>query len=146
MNEWAIVEVMGHRRYAGQAEEVTVAGAPMLRVNVPTVERTSTVTEWRSPTGDRIDSWDSRATEWWTTRTTRYPGYVVDVGGAALFAITRCPEERARASLAAATYAGPHEPERIDGEWAPRARALLEDAEVVEHEDVGSGSGSGNGP
>lgn len=32
---WAIVELMGHRRVAGYVRETTVAGAPMLRVDVP---------------------------------------------------------------------------------------------------------------
>lgn len=33
--EWAIVELLGHRRIAGRVTETTVAGAPMLRVDVP---------------------------------------------------------------------------------------------------------------
>ena len=32
---WALVEVMGHRRLAGHVSEVVIAGAPMLRVDVP---------------------------------------------------------------------------------------------------------------
>lgn len=32
---WAIVEVMGHRRLAGSVREVTIAGAPMLRIDIP---------------------------------------------------------------------------------------------------------------
>jgi hypothetical protein len=32
---WAIVEVFGHRRLAGRVSEVTIAGAKMLRVDVP---------------------------------------------------------------------------------------------------------------
>jgi hypothetical protein len=33
---WAIVELMGHRRLAGFVREVSVAGAGMLRVDIPT--------------------------------------------------------------------------------------------------------------
>ena len=33
---WAIVELMGHRRLAGMVTEVSVAGAGMLRVDIPT--------------------------------------------------------------------------------------------------------------
>ncbi|MGE0547589.1 MAG: acetyltransferase [Kofleriaceae bacterium] len=32
---FAIVELMGHRRLAGYVREVTVAGAPLLRLDVP---------------------------------------------------------------------------------------------------------------
>lgn len=32
---WAIVEIMGHRRLAGHVSEVTIAGAQMLRIDVP---------------------------------------------------------------------------------------------------------------
>jgi hypothetical protein len=32
---WAVVELMGHQRIAGHITERTVAGAPMLQVNVP---------------------------------------------------------------------------------------------------------------
>jgi len=34
-DEWAIVELMGHRRLAGRVTGVTVAGAPFLRIDVP---------------------------------------------------------------------------------------------------------------
>ena len=33
---WATVEMLGHRSVVGQLSEVTVAGAPMLRIEVPT--------------------------------------------------------------------------------------------------------------
>jgi hypothetical protein len=43
-DQWAIVEMLGHRRVAGRVREVVLAGAGMLRVDVPTtpghVERT----------------------------------------------------------------------------------------------------------
>lgn len=32
---WAIVELMGHRKLAGNVTEVTIAGAAMLRLDVP---------------------------------------------------------------------------------------------------------------
>lgn len=34
---WAIVDVMGHQRYAGQVSETTIAGAGLIRVDVPEV-------------------------------------------------------------------------------------------------------------
>ena len=35
---WAILELMGHRRVAGQVREVTMYGACMLRVDIPAPE------------------------------------------------------------------------------------------------------------
>lgn len=32
---WAIVELMGHRRLAGKVSEATIAGAAMLRLDIP---------------------------------------------------------------------------------------------------------------
>ena len=34
--EWAVVEIMGHRRHAGRTREVERFGAKMVRVDVPT--------------------------------------------------------------------------------------------------------------
>lgn len=36
---WVILELMGHRRLAGHVTETTVAGAPMLRIDIPRGER-----------------------------------------------------------------------------------------------------------
>lgn len=33
--EWAIVEMLGHRRLAGHLREVTIAGAGFLRLDIP---------------------------------------------------------------------------------------------------------------
>lgn len=35
---WAIVELMGHRKLAGYVREVTIAGAAMLRLDIPSDE------------------------------------------------------------------------------------------------------------
>lgn len=34
---WAIVELMGHRKLAGKVSEQIIAGAPLLRIDVPEV-------------------------------------------------------------------------------------------------------------
>lgn len=39
---WAILELMGHRRLIGYLQEVTIAGAAMLRIDVLTAEGQST--------------------------------------------------------------------------------------------------------
>lgn len=132
---WAVVEVMGHRRYVGQVEEVTVAGVPMLRVHVPGYVSRSRSTEWRTPAGEPVASWDEDGVEGEATITLEYQPYVVDLGGSALFAVTTCSEERARAGVEHG-HDGPESPVRTVGEWVPRSRGALtgpvEDAEVVE--------------
>jgi hypothetical protein len=37
-DQWALVEIMGHRRLAGRVTEETIAGAALLRVDVPAVD------------------------------------------------------------------------------------------------------------
>jgi hypothetical protein len=37
---WAIVELMGHRRIAGYVKEETIAGAGLLRVDIPNGKKT----------------------------------------------------------------------------------------------------------
>ncbi len=34
-DQWAILELMGHRRLAGRVSEAQIAGAPFLRLDVP---------------------------------------------------------------------------------------------------------------
>jgi hypothetical protein len=53
--EWAVVEVFGHRRHAGQAREEERFGAKMLRIDIPNLEWTgegdeakTVVTGWTS--------------------------------------------------------------------------------------------------
>lgn len=47
---WAIVEVMGHRQVCGMVSEATVAGAQMLRVDVPGKAAGETIaTQYYSP-------------------------------------------------------------------------------------------------
>jgi hypothetical protein len=35
---WSLIEIMGHQRLAGMVTETTVAGAAMLRVDVPEID------------------------------------------------------------------------------------------------------------
>jgi hypothetical protein len=34
-NEWAIVEIMGHQKFAGRVSEQIVAGSALLRIDIP---------------------------------------------------------------------------------------------------------------
>lgn len=45
MDGWAIVELMGHRERAGRVSEVELAGAKMLRLDIPTDNPEVFVTE-----------------------------------------------------------------------------------------------------
>lgn len=46
---YAIIELMGHRRIAGLAREATIAGASMLRVDIPGPDGNTAVTQFVSP-------------------------------------------------------------------------------------------------
>ncbi len=48
--EWAIVELMGHRKLAGWVTEVELAGAALLRIDVPATEAGAAVTSFVSAT------------------------------------------------------------------------------------------------
>jgi len=66
---WAIVEVMGHRQFAGFVSEQAIGGASFVRVDVPEVG-----------TGDG-----------------KLPGFTKLLGPGSIYAISPCTEETARA-------------------------------------------------
>ena len=47
--EWAVVELMGHQRIAGKTTEQTIAGAALLRVDVPAVDGQAAFTRFFGP-------------------------------------------------------------------------------------------------
>jgi hypothetical protein len=47
--EWAIVEMLGHRRVAGRVREVQVAGAGFLRLDIPATEGHAEQTQYIAP-------------------------------------------------------------------------------------------------
>ena len=47
--EWAIVELMGHQRMAGMVSEVQIAGAGMIRIDVPAVNGQAEFCRFISP-------------------------------------------------------------------------------------------------
>ncbi len=49
LKTWAIVEVMGRNEYAGFITAETIAGAPMLRIDVPMVEGRDGFTKFLAP-------------------------------------------------------------------------------------------------
>lgn len=70
---WAIVEVMGHRQFAGFVSEQSIGGASFVRVDVPELEA------------------DGEA----------LPGFTKLLGAGSIYAISPCSEETARAFAAA---------------------------------------------
>lgn len=86
--QWAIVEVMGHRRFAGFVTEAAIGGASFVRVDVPDVDCG----------GEML------------------PAFTKLLGAGSIYAISPCTEETARAFAASfaqrsfATYEAPRLP------------------------------------
>jgi hypothetical protein len=92
LETWAIIEVMGHQRYAGFVRQVPMGGAVMIRVDVPALpEKQDKYTYYDYDRG-------GAAVE--KTRTLpAVPTFTKFLGVAAIFAITPCTEEVARAAV-----------------------------------------------
>ncbi|TDR34706.1 hypothetical protein [Aquamicrobium defluvii] len=74
--EWAIVEIMGHRKHAGRVREEERFGAKMLRVDVPKIEMIETMDEAHPHPLPRVTGW---TTHWY--------------GGPSIFSFTLTDEE-----------------------------------------------------
>ena len=102
---WARVEIMGHSQVIGLVHEERLAGADVLRVEVPEVEsKHGAATVWDEEADDYIDR---------PARTETIPAWQTIVRGASIFRLTRIPEEQARreaAQLGARPFVQP-EPE-----------------------------------
>lgn len=48
-DDWAILELMGHRRLAGRVSECQVAGASFIRIDVPAEKDAEVSTQFYSP-------------------------------------------------------------------------------------------------
>lgn len=83
---WGVVEVMGHRAYAGRISEQAIGGCAFVRVDVPQID-------------DRL-------------------AFTKLLGQSAIFAITPCSEEAARAKAAEYT-------ERPITLWSPTLQREL---------------------
>lgn len=85
---WAVVEIMGHQKYAGFCTETTLAGAPLLRVDVPQIE------------GKQYSSQQyNYEVKCYETRTYQEPdieGYTKYFGPSSIFCVTPCTEAAAR--------------------------------------------------
>lgn len=73
--EWAIVEIMGHRKHAGRVREEERFGAKMLRVDVPTI----TIAPPAEDGGQPVVTVEKWTTHWY--------------GGSSIFSFTLTDEE-----------------------------------------------------
>ena len=71
--EWAVVEIMGHKRFAGLVTEQAVGGTSFVRIDVPQIEL---------KTGDVL------------------PAFTKLFGAASIYCISPCTEETAKAFAA----------------------------------------------
>lgn len=78
--EWAIVEIMGHRKHAGRVREEERFGAKMLRIDVPTIAIVGVDLAADAGGG----SFTSTAVTGWTTHW---------YGGSSIFSFTLTDEE-----------------------------------------------------
>lgn len=47
--QWAVLELMGHRRLAGLLTEETIAGAAFLRIDIPSDNGDPSASQWYAP-------------------------------------------------------------------------------------------------
>lgn len=47
--EWAILELLGHRRLAGHVSEASIAGSSFLRIDIPAADGEPPVTQYYAP-------------------------------------------------------------------------------------------------
>ncbi len=90
LETWAIVEVMGHNRYAGFVQQVPFGGAAMIRVDVPEIaEYWVDMPDWENGGQPRRHLVPGT------------PAFTKFLGISSIFAITPCTQEAAMAAVRA---------------------------------------------
>lgn len=90
LETWAIVEVMGHSRFAGYAQQVAMGGAAMIRIDVPEIPERE----------EEYDAWGDGETCTKKKRTIAgTPAFTKFLGISSIFAITPCTKEVAIAAV-----------------------------------------------
>ncbi|MFO0971855.1 MAG: hypothetical protein U1A27_00240 [Phycisphaerae bacterium] len=89
LESWAIVEVMGHSRYAGWVQQVPIGGAAMIRVDVPELPAEE----------EEYNTWEDGQTVKKTRVRPGMPAYTKYFGVASIYSITPCDEAVARAGV-----------------------------------------------
>lgn len=93
---WAIVEQMGHNRYAGRISEFQIGGAALIRIEVPAIpeRRHKIKQDWDPQTGDYYTDGPREVESVIPAR----QAFTKLIGVQSIFAITPCTEEVARAA------------------------------------------------
>lgn len=115
-DEWAIVEVMGHQRYAGKVTEQAIGGCNFVRVDVPRIDQS---------TPDRADITQA---------------FTKLLGQASIFAITPVSEAVAR-HVAASIRAAPvhvYDLPRVHQAALPLTTEDIESDDDFEDQDEGA--------
>lgn len=117
-NTWAIVEILGHKRFAGYLTEQTFGVATLIRVDVPETEQ------------PERNGWKGKIPAHKT------PSYSKLIGVSSIYCITPCTEEVAR--KAAAVIEADNQPLPVSLPQLPAPAAGADEAEdfSVEDEDL----------
>ena len=91
---WAIVEVFGHQRYAGKVTTEAYGQAVMWRVDVPEIPEREKLVHYSTLTAK-----DGIAPAGSVVKYDEIPGYTKLFGTGAIYAVTPCTEEAARAAV-----------------------------------------------
>lgn len=91
LETFAIVEVMGHGKFAGFVQQVPMGGAAMIRVDVPEIPESE----------EEYNSWDPVTGKMGTAKRKipAMPAFTKFLGISSIFAITPCSEEVAMAAV-----------------------------------------------
>ena len=120
LDMWAIVEVMGHKRYAGHVTEQAIGSAALIRVDVPATEQ------------PERNTWSQLI----PARTTA--AYSKLIGPASIYQITPCTEEVAR--KAAVVIESDNDPIPVaipeTHRIAPPLASLDDDAELDDGDEI----------
>lgn len=92
LETWAIVEVMGHNRFAGYVQQVPMGGAAMIRIDVPEIpDHEEEYDEWAGSV--------CAGKEKKKRKVQGSPAFTKFLGVSSIFAITPCSKEAAIAAV-----------------------------------------------
>jgi hypothetical protein len=86
LETWAIVEVMGHNRFAGFVQQVPMGGAAMIRIDVPAIPDHE----------EEYDEWSGTVSAGMKKKKRKVqgsPAFTKFLGVSSIFAITPCSKE-----------------------------------------------------
>jgi hypothetical protein len=98
LEEWAVVEIMGHIKHAGRVQEVALVGTVMLLVETPEIPATPRTERPEIRRYMDYDASDRRVTveeagRWVRDASPAIPAQIYYYGGSAIFSIRPCTME-----------------------------------------------------